>query len=593
MTRVHWNEYLAAMVRRTRPGKPERDGPAQPVEVPAIPLWRRPIAGLLLILLLGAVLRLAAFGTSPPGLNQDEAAEGWNAWCILKTGKDQVGRSWPLLYSRCHGSNRSTLFIYLLIPFEMIGGLSPVVNRLPSPFVGLLTIAAIYGVGRRLFGPAAGLLAALMLAMNPWHIQLSRWGHQAILCPLLAVAGVWGLLWMGLGLDGRRPQPKMVKAALAGLIWGLSTWAYPSSRVFGVVFFVLIGVVAWRAWVEYFNTPGGRRALAAFVVAGGALFAPMAYYHIAHPEIMSVRFRYSGLFKPTDSIATKLAKAAQRYPGHFGPDFLFVNGDRYPIQSPPGFGEFQWFMAPLMLAGLALAVWRARTSWAARVLLVWLVIYPIGDCLSDHRPLGEFSMHALRASPGICGLVLLAAFGAAAAGAWLWERQRALVFGLGGVLAVAASALNVRFLHFFYGEYNRLPHVYHIGYHVDLLEACDWIRPKLNDVDAVFFTTSLVNLPYCITLVGLKYDPHQWFRDVRVVDDRGQWDVYSRYGKIHFMYGGSFIPALKELQNNGRTDRVLFVVRPAEATRLRLKRPLHQIVGPNGQAVLWICGATL
>ncbi|MBI5865790.1 MAG: hypothetical protein HZB38_15060, partial [Planctomycetes bacterium] len=46
---------------------------------------------LVAILLLAAALRLAGLTTVPPGLNQDEAANAWNAWCLLKSGHDQHG----------------------------------------------------------------------------------------------------------------------------------------------------------------------------------------------------------------------------------------------------------------------------------------------------------------------------------------------------------------------------------------------------------------------------------------------------------------------------------------------------------------------
>ena len=62
------------------------------------PLWT---SGLLLaILLVGGALRLWRLGESPPGLNVDEAANAWNAYCLLKTGIDQYGVSWPIFCAR-------------------------------------------------------------------------------------------------------------------------------------------------------------------------------------------------------------------------------------------------------------------------------------------------------------------------------------------------------------------------------------------------------------------------------------------------------------------------------------------------------------
>ncbi len=570
------------MARQTREAAARSTSPQRP------PLWYNPLTGLILALVLGGVLRLAAFGEAPPGLNQDEAVEAWNAACILKTGQDQVGRSWPILYSRCLGEeNRSTLYMYLLIPFEIVGGMSPLTNRLPSPLIGIATIALTYFVGRRLFGPSAGIVAAVLLALNPWHIQLSRWGHQAILCPFLAVGGVASLLWMGLGVDGRPPKPRMIGALLAGVFWGISTWAYPSSRIFAVTFFVILSVLAWRAWVEFIKTPGGLRALLGFAFVGGAFVLPMVYYHLRYPEIMSARLSHTAVFREQDSGATKLWKMAQRYPGHFGPDFLFLNGDTYEIQSPPGFGEFHWYMAPLMIVGLILTIGKARSNYAARLLLAWLLVYPLGDVVSTHF---NNSMHALRSSPGIPGLILLGTAGAVGAGTWLWRQSHGGAIAVAGMAAILVVILNVRFLYYFFGEYNDRPFIYH-AYHVDLLKACDWLRPRLGEVDAVFVTTRGMNMPYVISLVGLHYDPHKWFSEPREFQTTGGgWDVYTRYGKIHFMYGASATPALKELINNKRQDRVIFIVRPGD---LNLQKPTLTINGPPGTGPLWICEQTL
>ncbi len=554
---------------------------------------RTRLVALLIILVVGAGLRLVWFGTSPPGLNQDESAEAWNAWTILHTGKDQTGRSWPVLYSRCHGSNRSTLFMYILMPFEMVMGLSPLVNRAPSPILGVLTILVVYGVGRRLFGPWTGLVAASILALNPWHIQLSRWGHQVILCPLLAAAGVWALHWMGLGLNGREARPSVVRASVAGVIWGLATWAYPSSRIFAVMCFAGIVVVTWRAWWEYARARRGALALGCLVGAGLCFLGPMAYYHIRHPEIMSVRLEHSAVFAPDDPVATKMGKALERYPGHFGIDFLFHKGDHYVIQSPPGVGQFHWYMLPAMVIGLIVVVVGARSSRASRVLLMWLLAYPLGDCVSQH-----VSMHALRSSPGLCGLVLLGSVGAVSAFRWLWRREYRIAVMVSVVGAVAAIGLNARFWHTFFGEYNELPRVYHLGYHVDLLEACDWLKPRLDDYEAVLCTTQAMNLPYSVALVGLSYEPGRWFAGPREVRTQGQWDVYTRFGRVFFLYGPerrgeptSWQTELRRLKGNNKPDRVLFIIRPTKG------RPpgklVHQVIGPEGAPVLMLYEATL
>ena len=103
---------------------------------------------LVLILILAGFLRFIYFGESPPGINQDEAVDAWNAYCLLKTGKDQVGASWPIFYMRGIGSSWSTLYIYLLIPFQAIGGLSITTTRIPPALFGVVGIAVMYYAGQ-------------------------------------------------------------------------------------------------------------------------------------------------------------------------------------------------------------------------------------------------------------------------------------------------------------------------------------------------------------------------------------------------------------------------------------------------------------
>ena len=131
-----------------------------------LPRGAAPLA-LLAIVTLGAALRLIRPGSAPPGLNQDEAINAWNAWCLLRTGADMTGAAWPVFYSHAIGDNRTTLYFYALIPFQALGGLSVWTTRLPNALAGTAAISLIYWLGARLFDRSTGLVAALALAVMP------------------------------------------------------------------------------------------------------------------------------------------------------------------------------------------------------------------------------------------------------------------------------------------------------------------------------------------------------------------------------------------------------------------------------------------
>jgi hypothetical protein len=94
-------------------------------------------------------------------------------------------------------------------------------------------------------------------------------------------------------------------------------------------------------------------------------------------------------------------------------------------------------------------------------------------------------------------------------------------------------------------------------------------------------------MPYVLTAVALGYDPKRWFSEPLDVNTPGEWDIYTHYGKLYFLYDNSLLPSLKERHKNGRA---LLVMRPGE---LNLENPgqriLHQIVRPDGEVVLLIC----
>lgn len=204
---------------------------------------------LLAIVVVAGALRFVQLGQIPAGINVDEASNAWNAYTLLKTGKDQHGVSWPIFYTRAFGENRSTSYIYSLIPFQALGGMSIQTTRLAAAFGGLLTVLLMYFVGARLFGQATGMIAAGILALNPWHLQVSRLGVEASLSPLLILASLAAVLWANLPLvDDNQRRARPLVALLAGLVLGLSLYGYWAVRIFLPLFFIAAVAVTWKVW---------------------------------------------------------------------------------------------------------------------------------------------------------------------------------------------------------------------------------------------------------------------------------------------------------------------------------------------------------
>ncbi|MEK7513906.1 MAG: hypothetical protein AAB580_03370, partial [Patescibacteria group bacterium] len=136
---------------------------------------------LIIIVLLAAILRFYKLGQVPSGFVNDEAAIGYNAYSLLKTGKDEFNVSWPVIF-RSFGEGKLPVYIYLTIPSVAVFGLNEFSVRFPSALFGVLTVLVV---------SRWSLLAALVLATLPWHIHFSRAAFEANLALFFLTFGTW------------------------------------------------------------------------------------------------------------------------------------------------------------------------------------------------------------------------------------------------------------------------------------------------------------------------------------------------------------------------------------------------------------------
>jgi hypothetical protein len=322
-----------------------------------------------------------------------------------------------------------------------------------------------------------------------------------------------------------------------------------------------------------------------FVSVFLATIFPLALRHTTDSSTLASRGLTGLAWSPEDSILVRIAKVGTRYAAHYAPDFLFFRGDRFPAHSFPGTGVFEPYVLPLILAGLAVVWLQSRNtpkagSWAARILLAWLLLYPVGDLLKDHP-----SAHLLRSLPGLPVLALLGGLGIIRTLRFLRVRGRKAAGAGVALLLLAAFILDGRFLLGFFGSLNREDSRYH-GNQVDLTEACRFVAPRLAELDAVFCTTRGFSFPYITTLVGLDYDPVRWQRDSKEYLTDGEWLICRRYGKISFLYERADYDAFRALLGNERRERVALIARPGELSLQQAGVTPHRILDPHGEAVL-------
>ena len=105
---------------------------------------------ILIILTIATFLRLWHLNQVPPELFGDELDVGYQAYSILKTGKDLQGNFLPV-YLQSLSEFRAPLFIYSAVPFVATFGLNEWGVRLTATFWGVLGVVAIYFLTQKLF----------------------------------------------------------------------------------------------------------------------------------------------------------------------------------------------------------------------------------------------------------------------------------------------------------------------------------------------------------------------------------------------------------------------------------------------------------
>lgn len=184
---------------------------------------------LILVLLLGFLLRFLFLDSFPVGVTADELQQGYTAYSILKTGKDEWGDKMPL-NPRSLGDYKPPLYVYSMIPFEAILGLNLLAIRLPSALAGASILILIFFIVNLIFKDfKTAVLSVFLLSISPWHIIFSRIGWESNL----------GLFFFCLGVLLFLLSPKKSYLLIfSSISFGLTLFTYHSFKIFTPLFIV-------------------------------------------------------------------------------------------------------------------------------------------------------------------------------------------------------------------------------------------------------------------------------------------------------------------------------------------------------------------
>lgn len=355
---------------------------------------------LICIVIIAVFLRFNNLSLIPPSGSLDEVSIGYNAYSILKTGADEYGTKFPILL-RAYDDWRPSLYVYLVIPFVKFMGLNVLSVRLPSAILSVLTIVAAYFLVRELFNrKTLALLSSFLLAISPWHIYISRLGHEVNVGLSFVI---FAILFFLKAVNSER---KSLFLVLSSIFFSLTLYTYQSEKVFVPLIILVLGFVYRDSLLKI------KKELLISLILGIILIIPIITSTLT-PEGL-VRFKGTSAFSENflyRESADKVLKYKNEknvlgqiiynrrlvplkifsinYFSHLSPKFLFFNSGNESFKAPNLGLLYVWEFLFLIIGFIYLL--KSFDKKIKLILIFWVLISFVAPSLTTGSP------HAMRA----------------------------------------------------------------------------------------------------------------------------------------------------------------------------------------------------
>lgn len=358
-------------------------------------------------------------------------------------------------------------------------------SRVTGLVSGTLTVPAVYFVARAMMGPTIGLLAMAALALERWHVTISRFGANHITLPFLVVVAfaftcrAFDLVMAArpaLALMLRRPRSpagsgnvrspieagatefrwvhtRVLFAIAGGAFLGAAMYTYLPSRFVALGMFFFLAYFAFLSLILQRRAGAGSRAsfwqrLMLCLVYGVSyllVFAPLALHYLAHPGMFTNRYKSINLFQQM-GVET----------GRIDWQPLITNLTSYPMMLNYAGNEVSRYGLPYhpvlnVVAATLLAlgvIFLLRTFWrpASAFCLVWLGTPLLGGVITWSETPSPFrTIIVSTAVPVVAAIPFYyASLWLRDCGAWNRPRVRRTFFAVAAGLLMASGFLDLR-----------------------------------------------------------------------------------------------------------------------------------------------------
>lgn len=516
---------------------------------------------LILVLILSFTLRFYKVSEDPPSLNWDEVSIGYNAYSILKTGKDEWNQFYPVHF-KAYGEYKLPLQIYASIPGIYFFGLNELGIRITPVIYGTLTVLVMFFLGRALFeSEIAGLISAFLLGISPWHIHLTRASFESSFATFFVTVAIWFLV------KGFKDQKWF---AISMVPFALSVFTYNSARIFTPLFLLTILIIYRKKLIKF------KKIMLISLIVFMILLIPLlpflfsgersARYKLVSitddpgliPRINENRGNSKLPLPLPRLIHNKVTYVAfyftRNYLAHFTPQFLFISGAPHKQHHVQNMGELYLFQAPFLLAGL-FALFYLRNKFKG-LLLAWLLLAFVPVAVTN-----DSIPHALRTLIAAPFYQLVSGMGFVFS--LRWFKKRSMIIKAIYLLVLLLS-IGISLGWYFYNYYKIYPVAYSKDWQYGYKQAVYYIGKHSDEYDLIVFTRHYGE-PHMFTLFYLNYDPVKYQNSTNL--DRfetNDWVWVLRFDKFYFPDLGDKGTRYEDIISQNKGKKMLFVGKPGD-----------------------------
>ncbi len=377
-------------------------------------LFFNQIVLLVLIVALGFFLRTYRLSEVPYGFHIDEAQVGYNAFSLLKTGRDETGVLLPT-HLKIWDFERPLGIAYLSIPGILTFGLSELGTRINTATIGIISIPLVFLITQEIFkNRVFSLLSTFLFAISPWHINLSRATSDAVVCFFFFILGTF-FAWKAL------QKNSAMFVLFSYFLYTLSFFSYYSTRLIIPVFLLLFFLMALKEKKRvflffilflfiYLTFP-----FAVFWRTSISRFNQVSVFHEQGTKLLlEEQLREDGASHPivvTRIFHNKLVnfglKLSENFLAYFSSDFLIFKGG-FPIRYYiPNVGAIYFWELPFLLWGIIVLFKMPSSKIISNkfLILFWVILGAFSASLTIED--APNSQRALSLLPGFQWFVAL------------------------------------------------------------------------------------------------------------------------------------------------------------------------------------------